>query len=358
MKNFHEKNIELTYYPALELIFSVARISLNHEYIEDKEKGISIDKDIEKWVNESLADFDSQQKEIMNFYFDEDGYLGLGLSKLKEKISKDCSPVEFINYLDKLPPKKLAYYLLVGGYDGKLKEEEIEKSNNYHNIYEWITKNFVVTSRGKWKVFRILSKPEEVKKELCNFLRYFYENIFIDFFKKQNVINFMKDYLKRNEELLKEAFLRYTEHILSKEAQKKIFNSNNELSINVSYFAGIGDIFIPEQNRFTLGYKYPDKKLPGVGHQILKYSQLFKALSDETRLKLLLELKERSKYLTEISNSLDISSPTVKYHLEKFINSGVVEIKKAEKKKYYRLRKDRIREMLNLISDIFNINDN
>ena len=55
----------------------------------------------------------------------------------------------------------------------------------------------------------------------------------------------------------------YTNYILSKEAQDKIF-LNNQLNVNISYFAGVGDVFIPEQNRFTLGYKFPDKNLPKV----------------------------------------------------------------------------------------------
>ena len=355
MEKFHKKNIELTYYPALELIFAAARLSLNHEFIEEKENGNPLDKDIEKWVDNSLENMDSQQKDIMNFYFDEDGYLGLGLSKLKEECSEDWTPVDFINYLEKIPSEELVYYLLLGGYDGKLEYKELKKSSDFHNIYDWITEKFVVTARGRWKVFRILSKPEEVQEELCDFLRRFYENYFKKFFKKQNVVQFIRDYIRKNEALLKDAFLDYTMHILSEEAQDKIFNLNNKIKINVSYFAGVGDVFIPEQNRFTLGYKYPDKKLPGGEHQILKYSPLFKALSDETRLKILLELKESSKYLTEISDSLDISSPTVKYHLEKFISSGVIEIEKAEKKKYYKLRKDRISEVLNLIKELFSI---
>lgn len=355
MKKNDKEKIILTYYPALEIIFAAARLSLDHEFIEEKENGISLDKDIENWVEKSLENMNSQQKEIMNFYFDEDGYLGLGLSKLKEELSEDCTPVDFINYLESMTAKKLTYYLLVGGHDGKFEESELDKLNNFHNIYDWITENFVVTARGRWKVFKILSKPEEVQKELCGFLNYFYKNHFKNFYKEQKVVQFIRDYIKKNEDLLKDAFLDYTKYILTQEARDIIFNSNNIIKINISYFAGVGDVFVPEQNRFTLGYKYPDKKLSGEEHHILKYSQIFKALADETRLKMLLELKENSKYLTEISNSIDISSPTVKYHLEKFIESGVIEIEKAEKKKYYKLRKDRMIEVINLIKDLFSI---
>ncbi|MFW5980044.1 MAG: ArsR/SmtB family transcription factor [Bacillota bacterium] len=355
MNKFLKKNIELTYYPALELIFAPARLSLNHEYIEEKENGIPLDKDIEKWVENSLEIMDSQQKEIMDFYFDEDGYLGLGLSKLKDELSKNCTPVDFIDYLEKINPKKLAYYLLLGAYDGKLEKDEVNKFTDFHRIYDWITKNFIVTARGRWKIFKILSKPEEVQKELSDFLKYFYDKYFIEFYQKQNVPRFIKNYINKNGDLLKETFLENIKYILSAEAQNKILNINNKLEINVSYFAGIGNVFIPEQNRFTLGYKYSDIKMKGEEHKILKYSKLFKTLADKTRLKILLELKEGSKYLTQISNSLDISSPTVKYHLEKFISSGVIEIEKAEKKKYYKLRKDRVNDIINVIKEIFSI---
>lgn len=355
MEKIDEEKIQLNYYPALELIFAAARLSLDHEFIEEKENGIPLDKDIENWVENSLETMNSEQKEIMDFYFDEDGYLGLGLSKLKEKLSEDCTPVDFITYLEGMNAKRLTYYLLIGGHDGKFEESKLDKLNDFHNIYDWITENFIVTARGRWKIFRILSKPEEVQKELCSFLSYFYNNHFKNFYKKQKVTQFISNYIKKNEELLKDAFLDYTKYILSQEARDIIFNSNNIIKINISYFAGVGDVFVPEQNRFTLGYKYPDKRLPGKEHQILNYSQIFKTLADETRLKMLLELKENPKYLTEISNSINISSPTVKYHLEKFMESGVIEIEKAEKKKYYKLRKDRMIEVLNLIKELFSI---
>ncbi|MCD5414463.1 MAG: ArsR family transcriptional regulator [Clostridiales bacterium] len=55
----------------------------------------------------------------------------------------------------------------------------------------------------------------------------------------------------------------------------------------------------------------------GVGSQgLLSKLSIFKVLADETRLKILLQMNQGPKYLTEMADSLGFSTPAIKYHLE------------------------------------------
>lgn len=64
----------------------------------------------------------------------------------------------------------------------------------------------------------------------------------------------------------------------------------------------------------------------------------FKALAGETRVKILKSLKERKKYLAELSEELEMSDTSVKEHLETLMEADLIEREESERKwKYYRL---------------------
>ena len=64
----------------------------------------------------------------------------------------------------------------------------------------------------------------------------------------------------------------------------------------------------------------------------------FKALSSESRTKILKLLEERNHTLTELSGKLEMASPTVKQHLNVLVESGLIELRDEGRKwKYYAL---------------------
>ena len=70
--------------------------------------------------------------------------------------------------------------------------------------------------------------------------------------------------------------------------------------------------------------------------------QLFHALSDETRLKILKLLAGRDLYLTEIAQQLELSKPTIKHHLALLRSAGLVTITESGTVVYYSLRRNRL----------------
>lgn len=72
--------------------------------------------------------------------------------------------------------------------------------------------------------------------------------------------------------------------------------------------------------------------------------RLYRALGDESRLRILRLLAERDRYLTELANELELSKPTISHHLAQLRSAGLVTMTEQGNLTYYTLRRDRIDE--------------
>jgi DNA-binding transcriptional ArsR family regulator len=72
--------------------------------------------------------------------------------------------------------------------------------------------------------------------------------------------------------------------------------------------------------------------------------RFYRALGDETRLRVLRLLVERDYYLTELAQQLDLSKPTMKHHLTQLRAAGLVTIIEEGGLTYYSLRRERVAE--------------
>jgi DNA-binding transcriptional ArsR family regulator len=72
--------------------------------------------------------------------------------------------------------------------------------------------------------------------------------------------------------------------------------------------------------------------------------RLYRALGDESRLRILKLLAERDRYVTEIAHELDLSKPTILHHLAVLRSAGLVTITEQGNMTYYSLRHDRAKE--------------
>jgi DNA-binding transcriptional ArsR family regulator len=70
--------------------------------------------------------------------------------------------------------------------------------------------------------------------------------------------------------------------------------------------------------------------------------RLYRALGDETRLRILKLLGERDHYLTELAQELELSKPTIKHHLAQLRVAGLVTLTDEGSLTYYSLRRDRL----------------
>jgi ArsR family transcriptional regulator len=73
------------------------------------------------------------------------------------------------------------------------------------------------------------------------------------------------------------------------------------------------------------------------GKSIERLSEQFKLLSDETRLRILALLRERSFCVQELVQMLDQSQPSVSQHLKKLKQFGFVTVQRDKQTMYYSL---------------------
>lgn len=74
-----------------------------------------------------------------------------------------------------------------------------------------------------------------------------------------------------------------------------------------------------------------------------------KALSDETRQKILEMLQQREMCVSDIVESFNISQPTVSHHLNILKNVGLVESRKEGKLVFYSINQENVDECCGMI---------
>ena len=95
------------------------------------------------------------------------------------------------------------------------------------------------------------------------------------------------------------------------------------------------------------------ESMPEVSEQAVReLAQVFKLLSDETRLRILFYLAQNSEiHVTDLCNRLGQSQPAVSHHLALLRVSGLIESRREGKHNFYSVRTDHFGELLvNLFS--------
>src|SRR3954466_438378 len=88
--------------------------------------------------------------------------------------------------------------------------------------------------------------------------------------------------------------------------------------------------------------------MPAVSDQAVReLAQVFKLLSDETRLRILLYLAQSGElHVTDLCTRLGQSQPAVSHHLALLRVSGLIESRRAGKHNFYSVRADQFGKLL------------
>ena len=74
------------------------------------------------------------------------------------------------------------------------------------------------------------------------------------------------------------------------------------------------------------------------------YAEIFKALADETRVKIMQMLNTRSRAVNEIVDFFSVSQPTISRHLMVLRQAGLVNAKRRGQQVMYSLNEDTLRD--------------
>ncbi len=86
--------------------------------------------------------------------------------------------------------------------------------------------------------------------------------------------------------------------------------------------------------------------------EFITYARMFKAMSDENRLKILGMLKEREYNASELLEEVEFGQSTLSHHMKILINSGLVVAKKNGKWTIYSLVPHVFEEVSNWIRNL------
>jgi DNA-binding transcriptional ArsR family regulator len=110
-----------------------------------------------------------------------------------------------------------------------------------------------------------------------------------------------------------------------------------------SYFARPYNYLFERHEIRVICYPLGDAALDGDASALPTATvRLFKALGDESRLRILRLLSDGDLYLTEIAERMSLSKPTVKHHMMQLRAAGLVTVTETGGLTYYSLRRERL----------------
>jgi DNA-binding transcriptional ArsR family regulator len=101
---------------------------------------------------------------------------------------------------------------------------------------------------------------------------------------------------------------------------------------------------------FRIGVLFDDNfQIRSQTNDLTAVNQALKLLSDKSKFEILMLIKENSAYGIELAKSMNLSTPTISYHMSALIQSGLVKIEKSNNKVFYTSNRERIDELLKQI---------
>jgi DNA-binding transcriptional ArsR family regulator len=80
--------------------------------------------------------------------------------------------------------------------------------------------------------------------------------------------------------------------------------------------------------------------------KIVEASDIFRALGDETRLKILRFIEDEEKCVHEITEELDMTDSNISHHLRKLRDRNIVAKRKEGRHRYYELSDQHIKKII------------
>lgn len=87
------------------------------------------------------------------------------------------------------------------------------------------------------------------------------------------------------------------------------------------------------------------------GDEVKEYIEMFKALADENRLRILCMLSCGELCACDIQDSLNLTQPTISHHMKILQQAGLIEVEKRGKWAFYAIKQNQIDALCRFIKD-------
>lgn len=226
--------------------------------------------------------------------------------------------------------------------------DEIIKSLNDKTYIFNLVETLPINDEYKWKIAELICNVEIYKKNYIEFLEHF-----------------SIEYMKENEQI-KKFKTKFNNHIVKmlksdgKKYIENILDGRLDISENNIY---ISTLFYGNFNISIEKHTESDYLMIGIDSEKIyksfnnkNFINIFKNLGDSTRFNVL-KILYKNNYITlqELADKLNVSIPTISYHIESLTLYNLISIKKAGNKSIYKVNTDTIKSCCEYLSKEFNL---
>jgi DNA-binding transcriptional ArsR family regulator len=302
------------------------------------ERGFEVDR---RWVQQARAALGADLRPDLRLFVRERGFIWGTTWLLEDRSGVTIS--EWLKLLAALPPASLVERMLTAPRAARAAAPLLREALRTRK--EAALREFLAGFPADYDQARVreivTSPPGEIQHRLLRLFRTFYGKVYQA--GEAHVAN-----LLRTDAESKTAMLAVfpPEDVIERATGGLAFSPDAEIARVVlapSYFFRPYNI-ISEYPGVRL-FVYPVALGPGEGtsptHEL---SRLYKALGDETRLRILQMLAEREMYLQEIANRLGVTHVTTIHHLAQLRAAQLVRVVDRGNLKYYQLRREAVQQ--------------
>lgn len=336
-----------------DLYHSLFNIYNNDFFISLLQKyDIKMNKDAEKGIRYLSKKVDKDMP-FMRVLFDKDTPVDTLIED--EKLFWSFSGInDYVDYLKGLNEDNIKNVLINSINGLKKSPKAYEILENSQSIIGFL-ENMDIDDGLKWSLLNFLSHPLEMVSEFISFL--------------ESYIPHLNHVLEKNNKTI-ESFDLYIEDKLKNEGTDFLkgtpsffydtceFEDKEEIYVTSLFFNFPSCMYIESKNNmyFLIGFEF-EKAMEHISGQtdLDKNINIFKNLSDKTRFKILELIKDESLFGQEIAKKVGISTPTVWYHMDYLIASGMVFVERKGRKTYYKLNNDSFKKAIEFLTKTFEI---
>lgn len=268
------------------------------------------------------------------------------LGKIATQNQNLCSVHEFIGFIEKIDSKILSSYILNQSYSDNPKVQELIDSmlDNEQNddLRDVITDTVYKQEDIKEKLLECLESPEELKLRLCILLRQFHEKCYLPI--EKEILEFLKPFKERYEKLFEEDNKYFFEEYLKRYSEAK----DRNFIIHIGYFIQVRPwaFYISQHNNCEwINIGMYTEQFPKSYMEKERIKKFLKILSDNKRFEMVELLAKNEWYGLELAAKLNLTPPTVFYHINSLLDLNLVTFRKDGNKTYYKLNKIKLEEL-------------
>lgn len=346
-----DKNLQISFSKVYEFFYAMI-LAANDITEDDIDKaGEKYTEEINNYKAELTKNLSSFMKSELRYFFigEENICTGIGqviFYNFIHNYPEIEDVMEFIKVIEDSDPLDISRSILQREYTNIFnrslcrRDEAAEKYPDLESILKEYNNLKVRDSDRRKKHLECIENPEEVKQRIVILLKGFYDKVFKGILGtiEEIVQNYIEIY---NKELLTDKKSFFRKYTLK---DSSVFKKNLRIYLSYSRFLG-SDYWTSDMDdeEFLVIGVYGRGSLDN-NNDSERIMNFLKTVGDKKRMAIINILKSQPAYVAEIAERMNMTAPTVCYHLTALQEYDIVDFERYDHRFYYRLNKDKLKE--------------